>query len=510
MELFFPKNERSKISSRNNMKPVYKNFSEVENLAKEQFFFRQGIMMENAAAALEKSVLEALNKTSKIADGSFLQKIIIVCGAGNNGADGLALARRLCPMLDVKVLLTAEPKTEEAKMQYKTARAIGVDFINFFDEKCSYSVVVDCMFGTGFHGELDEKSKKLIQKLNQIDAFKIACDVPSGLDKDGFGGEVVFCADETVCMGAIKLAHLSDFAKDFTGKLTIASLGICEEKLIQVKTPDAMLLEEKDIVPPERKKKNVHKGNFGHLGVAVGEKPGAAAIAGTSALCFGCGLVTCVQFEDECKKIIMTPELMVSNSFPENTNVVLLGSGLGRDLKRLKEAEKVLNFLHKMKSPAAVLDADFFYQEELLQKLERLDSLKNARILLTPHPKEFYNLIKECLDENVEFTQVVQNRFLYVQMFGKKFKNLVLVAKGAVTYIVKEDRIFICDGNAPSLAKAGSGDVLAGMCAALLAQGYSDLDAARTAVYLHAKAGRAFLPNYACTPLSLANCIAQI
>ena len=488
------------------MKPVYKNFLEVEQIAKEQFSFGEGIMMENAAFALENSVRNALQKNLHLAqtNGSFFQKVFVLCGGGNNGADGLALARRLCGSVNVDVLMVFPPKTEEAKLQYKMAVAVGVNFIQSFNENDSYSVVVDCLFGTGFHGQLDEKSKNLILKLNKSSAFKIAGDIPSGLDKNGNGSDV-FCADETVCMGAIKLAHLCDFAKDFIGKLTVAPLGICEEKLIQVKMPDAMLLEEKDVHLPERTKKNIHKGKFGHLAVIAGEKPGATVIAGTSALCFGCGLVTCVEFEGECQKIMMSPELMTCDSFPQNTNAILLGSGLGRDSKSFEKIDRVFNFVKQMKSANLVLDADFFYQKDLSKKIEELNSLKNAKILLTPHPKELHALIKECFDEKVEFLQIVENRFFYVQEFCKKYQNLVLIAKGTVTYISKGSCVFICDGNAPSLAKAGSGDVLAGMCGALLAQGFSDIEAAKTAAYFHAKAGRAVLPNFTCTPLLLAN-----
>ena len=209
-----------------------------------------------------------------------------------------------------------------------------------------------------------------------------------------------------------------------------------------------------------------------------------------------------------------------------------------------------------------MLDADFFYYEKLQEVLERLNSIPGARVILTPHPKELHELLLRtsvvCFalfestrsttgmnaavvstsstngmtppvieindaviepavpelcqrveitgrtrDSEITFAEVCTHRFEYARKFAEKFPNLVLVSKGANTYICSGKNCFICDRGTSALAKAGSGDVLAGLCTALLAQGYAPLEAAKTAVFAHAEAARSFERNYECTPLGL-------
>lgn len=491
------------------MKPIYCDSSVPEKEAKARFFFPEFVMMENAAGALENSVISRKSET-----------VIIFCGTGNNGGDGYALARRIFGEVEnVFVISFGEPKAEEAKIQKKMTESVGVEINKFCSldstldllkkSLSSKTVIVDCIYGTGFHGRLDSELQKIIEFVNQCDAYRIACDIPSGIDRagciatnDSAGGKIAFCADETVTMGALKTALYSDTAKDFAGDIKVSKLGLSDSVFNSLSVPNAFLLEESDIKRPVRIKKSVHKGNFGHAAIFAGEKAGAAVIAGTAALGFGAGLVSIVQKNDGAQ-FIMNPELMLSSEIPEKTTALQIGSGLGRSKTAEKTAGFALDYVCKMKSPAVVLDADFFYLDFLSVILEKLNALSGLRIILTPHPKELHEILRKTKLADVSFEEVCERRLEYARMFAERFPNLVLVSKGANTYIFAEKQLFICDRGTAALAKAGSGDVLAGLCTALLAQGYSALEAAKTAVFCHAEASSAFEKNYACTPFNL-------
>lgn len=538
------------------MKSVYIDSSVPEKRAKEIFKFPEFIMMENAAAALEREVRSHFESVSNNYEN---KSVFIICGTGNNGGDGYALARRLSGALPVKIFSVGEPKTEEAAGQKAMAVSCGVEVTDSVEVALSElkdfrGVIVDCLYGTGFHGSLNETAEKILKAANECNAYRIACDIPSGIDRNGAaacagqGKKLAFCADVTVTMGALKTALFTDEAKDFCGKISVADLGISAEKFSSCAEPDAFLLENDDIKLPVRTKKSAHKGDFGHAAVIMGEKAGAAVIAGTAALSFGAGLVTEVDSGLCGTSFMMNPELMISESMPERTSAVLLGSGLGRSEKSFAVVRKVIEKVCEMKNPSVVLDADFFYYENIAEVLERLNSIPGARVILTPHPKELHELLRRssvvstssatgendgvpetaCAviepvdsksakhitgrprDSEITVSDVCIHRFEYARQFAEKFPNLVLVSKGADSYICAGKNCFICDRGTNALAKAGSGDVLAGLCTALLAQGYSAVEAAKTAVFAHAEAARSFERSYECTPLKLAEYLGRM
>lgn len=491
------------------MKAVYINSAIPEKESKRRFCFPENIMMENAAAALEKEVL-AQNPES----------VLVLCGTGNNGGDGYALSRRIFGKVkNLFVAAFGEPKTEESALQRKMCLSVGVKIFTEsewseisarFPDFSGGDVIVDCVYGTGFHGELPQNVKAALEWANVQPAVRIACDVPSGMK---------FAADKTVTMGALKKILYEDRSKDFVGEIVTAGLGISSSVFESCAEPDGYLIEEKDIELPVRTKKSVHKGDFGHVCVVSGEKCGAGIIAGTAALRFGAGFVSVLQNDFSGQKFAMSPELMVSEDFPEKTTAVLIGSGLGRSEAAETAVQRAVDFVLNMENPAIVLDADFFYSRNLAFALEKLNSMKNARVILTPHPKELCALANSLnleigkkinSDEKKSVSDVIKNRFEFAAEFSKKFPDITLVAKGANTYIFSGKKAFICDKGTNSLAKAGSGDVLAGLCAALLAQGYSARDAALTAVYAHASASKKFEYNFECTPFGLIGRISDL
>lgn len=491
------------------MKPVYTDSAVTEKEAKARYALPENIMMENAAAALER----ALDETDS---GNKDKFALILCGGGNNGGDGLALARRIQGKIECAVCLFAESKTQEAKLQKLAAQKSGVKFLEFSEtlltnlssDKSKHLIIFDCIFGTGFHGELPPQIHSAFLSINKTECTKIACDIPSGIGKDGNiassdenGNPLAFRADITITMGALKTALYTDFAKDFTGHIISAPLGISDALFEECAEPDAYILERTDMILPERAKKSAHKGMFGHTVSVLGEKAGAGIIAADAALHFGSGFVSVFQ-SGLCKSAFKIPcTFMDAESFPPNTNALILGSGLGRSAKAFDFAEKrIIPFICAMKNPACVIDADMFYYPELLPLLDKLNENKKAQVILTPHPKELSSVLSLCAITGFD---ALKQRFDAARAFAARFPNLVLIAKGAITYIAHGKNIFIADTGSPALSKAGSGDVLAGLCAALLAQNYGAPEAAKTAVIAHGLASKMQKASYALTPLSL-------
>lgn len=486
------------------MKKVFDSIKSLEQRASDLFCISEDVMIENAAAALEQQVRTAVDAIPSVQEEIV---VFIACGSGNNGADGYALARRIQHEFIPVIQAVAVPKTESCIKQAQSAKNAGV--LSKDVDSDAYlrksSIVVDCIFGTGFHGRMDEATADLIGKMNER-PYRIACDVPSGIDHNGnVSSGVVFNADVTVTMGAYKTALFSDEAKAHCGSIVCAGIGVHDDLFSADAVPDAYILEKSDMMLPFRKNSAAHKGMFGHAAVVMGDKQGAAVIAGTAALSFGAGLVTLVEsVPQRIARMQISPELMVADSFPMNTTAVLLGSGLGRSGDAGRQLEYAASWLDMHPSGGLVLDADVFYCSAICAFLEKTsEKLPDARIVLTPHPKEFQSLLQLCGWDHYSVEAVVDRRMEFARQFGKKFGNTVLVLKGADTLIVSGGHVYISTEGCVCLAKAGSGDVLAGMICALLAQGYTAQDAACTGVLAHGTASQRFGNGFGMTPFKL-------
>ncbi len=606
------------------MQKIFYDTRMLDQAARDAYGLTEDIMMENAAAALERQGSEHFFSP----DNKYINRpcVLILAGGGNNGADGYALARRIVQhKIDVAVCKVYEPKSAMCVLQADRAKKAGAIFINPYDldewiERASFDlrVVYDCVFGSGFHGTLDAMAAAVIASANKIDgAYKIACDLPtgcgasdcksandSGIDKNCSQGQnavaesfghtnnsfqcqnaAAFRADTTVTMGALKLALYSDAAKDACGKIVVADLGVSrsnfesaasavcspandsgadkdcsqnqkagrEQKASQAQNPAAALpcaqvLEPADARLPLRdKKQNSHKGTYGHTAIFAGTKPGAAVIAGHAALKFGSGLATLVPVAGKINfENVADFELMVADTVPKNATALVAGPGLGRPddfgltgncpqdqeaaggfglasasgidknpLQDQKAADStdcgpaaVFGALKSSAMPA-VLDADIFYWPQIKNLLA---AKKN--VVLTPHPKEFAALLKNLGMGDYTVAQVVERRLELAKEFCAAFPGATLLLKGANVLIAsklqgeQEPRVYINALGTSALAKGGSGDVLAGMIGALLAQGYLPLEAAVTASIAHASASHAFDgKDYALTPFGLIGAI---
>ena len=457
---------------------MQKIFDEVNSLDKrcyEKFFLTEDILMEHAANSI------ALYINQNLSDK---KSILIVCGTGNNGADGIALARLLYSKFELSLYLANEPKSYMAKQQLKRTKALNIKII---DELFEADIIVDCLFGTGLNKPLDEKSINLLNTLNSYNSFstfKLACDIPSGINNLGQIQNVAFEADVTITMGALKTSLFSDMAKDYVGEIVVANLGV-QREIYEIDS-NKFLLDESDMKLPIRNKKNAHKGTYGHLNVVAGCKKGAGIIAANAAFGFGAGLVSVVCHEN----LDLPYHIMQTHFISENCTAIAIGMGLGK--YETDEIRKILN-----KKVPKIIDADLFYDKLICEVLEQ-------EVVLTPHPKEFVSLLKLCEIADIDVSELQNNRFLYAQMFSKKYPKVVLLLKGANVIISKNEKLYVNRFGSAVLSKGGSGDVLSGLIGSLLAQGYEILDAAITASLAHAISSKNYSKNnYSLTPLDL-------
>ncbi|WP_457749312.1 NAD(P)H-hydrate dehydratase [Sulfurimonas sp.] len=454
------------------MQKLFEEVASLDARCYKEFFLSEDILMEHAAQGMASYIKHNFSNN---------QKVIIATGSGNNGADGIALARLLHKDYDVSLFFVKEPKSKMALLQEKRVKALGVKIIK---ELQACDILVDALVGTGFNGEFNETLTTVLQNINTMQAFKIACDVPSGLKKSGECAQTTFHADVTLTMGALKKSLFLDEAKDFTGKIEVLDLGL-SRKIYETQS-NWHLLEIADLQLPTRQQQNSHKGDFGHLCVLCGEKSGASIMSGLSALKFGAGLVTLLGYENQ--QLLHIPHaLMYAHTLPKNTTAIACGMGLGREFSD----NELQSFLDN--DLALIIDADFFGMNIILHILQR------QNIVLTPHPKEFVSLLKITKLADISVKELQKKRFYYVELFCKSYPNATLLLKGANVIIGKENDFFINPHGSSKLAKGGSGDVLSGLIGSLLAQGYKPLHAAVHASLAHTKLAQ----NYAGADFSL-------
>ncbi|MGN8462662.1 NAD(P)H-hydrate dehydratase [Helicobacter pylori] len=459
------------------MLSVYEKVNALDKRAIEELFLSEDILMENAAMALERAVLQ---------NASLGAKVIILCGSGDNGGDGYALARRLAGRFKMLVFEMKRAKSPMCQLQKERAKKAGVTIKtyeeNALNQNLECDVLVDCVVGSAFKGELEPFLN--FESLSQKARFKIACDIPSGIDSKGRVDKRAFKADTTISMGAIKSCLLSDRAKDYVGELKVGHLGVFNP-IYEIPT-DTFLLEKSDLKLPLRDKKNAHKGDYGHAHVLLGKHSGAGLLSALGALSFGSGVVSVQALECEITSNNKPLELVFCKNFPKKLSAFALGMGLENIPK---------DFNKWLELAPCVLDAGVFYHKEVLQALEK-------EAVLTPHPKEFLSLLKS-VGINISMLELLDNKLEIARDFSQKYPKVVLLLKGANTLIAHQGRTFINTLGSVALAKAGSGDVLAGLIVSLLSQNYTPLDAAINASLAHALAGLEFKNNYALTPLDL-------
>ncbi len=412
--------------------------------------------------------------------------IIVLTGAGNNAGDGYLFAKlALENNLDVSVysLIDPEDLKAEARQAYLDWLEAGGEFAREFTEAMhNADLIIDALLGTGLSRELDPEWTDVIEDVNALDTPVIAVDIPSGLHADtGAAMGAAIEADYTVSFIGLKKGMFTGQARNYCGEVIFNDLQV-SPAIYAMLNEEARLLGDDDILPVPERAPCTHKGETGHLLIVGGNygMAGAVALAAQSALRAGAGRVTVITRPEHVAAIVATqPEIMVLGidepeipaDILQRVDVIAIGPGLGRDdwSKQLFE-QVVYQDHHKL------LDAD-----ALFHLPDHAADLTDA--VITPHPGEAARLL------NTTSEKIEADRYAAIDQLYQEY-SAVTVLKGAGTLIYDGyHQVDVCPFGNAGMATAGMGDVLTGIVASLMAQGYEKNEAARTGVCLHAQAG---------------------
>ena len=473
------------------------------------------VLMENAALALAEAIASGHGDARRVA---------IFCGPGNNGGDGLALARQLITRgYEVGLFLAnfGRPLSDDCARQLAICRAmnlavfeLGSDWRESAASAATADLVVEALFGTGLERPLRAPYAALVEWLNELPLPRLAVDIPSGLDASRAQpiGPAIR-ADATVTFGAPKIAHLLLPAAEWVGELSVADLGVPFEAS-PAAAGDLEVLTGEDLAHalPARSA-GAHKGEFGHLLLVAGSrgKAGAAILAAGAAVRGGAGLVTVATVEAAWSAIAgAVPEAMslplaadAAGGLPfaalarlleaaEARDVLAVGPGLGQAPGTFR---LVRSLVLGASGVPVVLDADGLnaFAESPPGEGPRkgrtakgglsLLAQRRAPTILTPHPGELGRLLG-CSTAEVEADRLASVRR------AAELSGAIVVLKGGRTLVgLPSGEVAINTTGNPGMASGGSGDVLTGLLAARLAQGDDPVFAAHLAVHLHGLAG---------------------
>lgn len=445
-------------------------------------------MMERAGHALADFLIK------NYAD---YDKFLFLAGNGNNGGDCYVSAYYLnFYHKEIKILAPmGEPKTEISKNAYQRAVRTGipVQFDSDDDFLEEAEIIIDGLFGTGFRGDLPEEIQKLL--IAREDQIRIACDIPSG--GNGATGTVstgIFDAHETITFGAEKLGMSQYPLRKYCGQIYVMDIGIPENAFQEIETVHRLTrLEIRENLP--YRQPDSYKNQFGHVLAVAGSvrMRGACILAVTAAMRSGAGLLTCASAEQALTAISCTlPEVMclplqtdqdgffldtenheiLANAL-KNKQALLIGCGMGVT----ESTRNLIKFLFSDSSCPIILDAD-----GLNCISDCIELIPEGRTILTPHMGEAARLLK------TDVSEIQKDRISAARKLAELTKAVVIL-KGAGTVITDGKRTAVCNLGNAAMARAGSGDVLAGIAAAFAGQGMELYQAACMAVTVHAAAG---------------------
>lgn len=419
----------------------------------------------------------------------------IFCGVGNNGGDGLVIARLLKKAgYQVEVFVVEFTKKYSADFQVNLDRLKELALVPVFLTEANHSfsikeksIVIDAIFGSGLARPISGFIVQIISQINQNEI--VAIDIPSGLycdDNRGNDGEKVK-SKYTLTFQVPKLAMMFPSNFDYVGEWMVLDIGLNNEFIDQQDTKYYALSDEDASLMLQKRPKYAHKGSYGHALLVAGSKGkmGAAVLASRACLKTGVGLLT-THVPKIGLPILQTvvPEAMGSESegeefitdLPDLSKYIVIGVGPGIGLE--KQTQNILKLLIQNAKTPLVLDADAL---NILSENKTWLSFLPSDSILTPHPKEFERLVGKWSSD--------EERLELQQNFSLKH-NVYLVLKGANTSITTPlGNVFFNTTGNPGMATGGSGDVLTGIITSLLAQGYHPQEAAVLGVYLHGLAG---------------------
>lgn len=455
------------------------------------------VLMENAAIAC----VNELQKDFEVKD----KRIAVFCGKGNNGGDGLAIARHLHNAgAEVKVyLVNGNDFLGDAKINFDIVNAMDISVDTVADTEGleyvvrSYDIIIDAIFGTGIKGVVRGTAFDVIRLINENAKYVLSVDVPSGINSDS--GEICgICvnADKTVTFAAYKIGMFMYPAADCVGQVTVASISIpncvIESQNLTISVTDDEFVREN--IP--KRCNNSHKGDYGKLLIIAGSEgmSGAAYLASEAALKSGAGLIT-LACPSSLNKILevktteaMTMPLADNDGHIageavgdvlkalEKADTVLIGPGIGRS----DEVGQVVKAVLKNSTVPVVIDADAIFAVSQSKDLLRECA---CDLVFTPHTMEMSRLT------GLDVSYIEENRLEVSREFAED-AGAVLLLKGHHSIVTATDLTqYINNTGNPGLASGGSGDVLSGIIAALLARGISCEKAAAMGAYIHGLAG---------------------
>ena len=449
------------------------------------------VLMENAAISFVKHI-----------DGNE-DNFLIICGKGNNGGDGYAIARQLFSKgKNIKIFcISNENMSNDCMINYKICKNMGIKIFYEIEEldklffECN--VVIEGIFGTGLNSEIKGIYQEIIQKINTASNNKkvYSIDIPSGINGDT--GEIMGIsvkADITISFVTYKKGFLNSKIKDYLGKVIIENIGLNETNINHL-VKEYYLTP--DIVKSFHIKRNEdsHKGDFGKVLIFAGSSGfyGAGNIVAKSCVRTGAGLTTVITDKNNFSLNVFVPEAM---SFPinfdninenlekleneiSNYDVITIGPGIGKSQQAFSIFEKLINIEKNNKGNTIklVLDADAL--NLLAENRELFEKIRN-RSVLTPHLVEFSRL--------TGFSPEVinKNKFEIAKEFSKKY-GIILLLKGKNTIITNGEELFANSTGNSHMANGGMGDCLTGIICSLAGQKYDLMKSANIGAYLHGK-----------------------
>ena len=434
------------------------------------------------------------------------ESIVILCGGGNNGGDGYvvaALAQEAGLQVELRYLMTPDRLKGDARTAFEWAERAEVSMAPYqSSELIVGDLIVDALLGTGLRDEVHSDYYKAIVEINRTQLPVLAIDIPSGLDGDsGAAMGAAVEASVTITYIGIKRGMLTAVGRHHCGEIVFDSLGLPDEAFQQIQ-PVAELMSIDSFQPHPPRNQSAHKGHYGHLLIVGGNRGmgGAVLIAARAAARMGVGLISVATHPDNVTAIqVALPEVMshaivgVEEVEPllKRATAVVIGPGLGSDDWAKALFEETLR-----RQIPLLIDADglnLLAQVELPQEKEAdllSEQLNPKQWVLTPHPGEAARLLGVTIDE------IESSRFESIERLVERY-NATVVLKGAGTLVLSKGLIpSVCSHGNPGMASGGTGDLLAGVIGALMAQGEQLNEAAQYGVSLHSAAADIYVEQH--------------
>ncbi len=490
-----------------------KQIREVDSYAINKIGMPGIVLMENAALSIFDIVMQNYKGIN------IFTKIGFICGKGNNGGDGFAVARHFANNgfeVDVVYLSSGNDRSPDCAVNFRILNQLSKENKKIRLKKFSSAgdlnllkncdLIFDAMLGSGMEGDLREPYKSIVKKINHINAYKVAIDIPTGLDSDKGSAETVFESDLTITLGEFKSGLFFGDGYSFAGNVVKGDIGI-NNNFFDRYPVYRFLIEPEDALDYFPQKANsLHKYSAGKVLTISGSAklPGAAALSSTASLSIGAG-ASILAFPDSAKNLVHAKlsEVIVEsygddgNGFLSEQNVnelqkrlewadvIAVGSGLGRE----KETQSsVIRIIKERKFRKMVIDADAIFA------LSQVDykKLNLKDLVFTPHHGEFANLL------GIKVTELKQDLLKYGSEFVQS-TGAYLILKGAPTIIFTpghQGEIFINTTGNPGMAKFGTGDVLTGVLAGIIAQSKEIEKSIIAGVYIHSLAADLLVKEY--------------